>query len=275
MDSRKTKIVGLTLAFIFSALAATAIGFAQTTRTPRPQQGDFKVTYKVSMRSAGNEMPGSESTTMIKGARQRSEDHRVYGGDSVNNTQSDLKHTLQLNDKTQKYMVTPMEVSDSATTAPTPRPAPTTSTPTRRGGVITYITSSRDTGERKEMFGFTARHVKTATRMESSADACNPVKQRFEQDGWYIDLNVAFNCDLGRPMMGGNQPSSGGCQDRTQSRREGAGRTGFPLIETTTVYDQNDQPSFSMTKEVVDLSRQSLDAALFDVPTGYTEAHTW
>src|SRR3954464_1392602 len=127
MESRKIKIVGLTLAFTFSAVAATAIGFAQTTRTPRPQQSDFKVTYKVTMRSAGNEMPGSESTTMIKGARQRSEDHRVYGGDSVNITQCDLKRTLQLNDKTQKYMVTPMEVSDGAATAakPAPTPAPT------------------------------------------------------------------------------------------------------------------------------------------------------
>src|SRR5436189_3415332 len=66
-----------------------------------------------------------------------------------------------------------------------------------------------------------------------------------------------------------------GCQDRIQYRDEGAGRTGFPLIETTTVYDQNDQPSFSTTKEVVELSRQPLDAAMFDIPAGYTEAREW
>ena len=67
----------------------------------------------------------------------------------------------------------------------------------------------------------------------------------------------------------------GGCQDRIQYRNEGQSRTGFPLIETTTIYDENDQPSFTNTKEVVELSRQPLDAALFDIPSGYTEARNW
>jgi hypothetical protein len=227
------------------------------------------------MRSgAGEGMPASESTTMIKGTRERSEEHRGYF-ESVNITQCDLKRTVQINDKARKYLVTPMETAEDTT--PTARPAarPITSEPSRRGGVLTYITSSKDTGERKEMFGFTARHVITSTRIESSPDACSQLKQRYEQDGWYIDFNAGFSCELGRRSMGGGNPTAtGGCHDRIQFRREGTGRIGFPLIETMTIYDQNGQPSFSTTKEVVDLSRQPLDATLFDIPAGYTEARS-
>ena len=67
------------------------------------------------------------------------------------------------------------------------------------------------------------------------------------------------------------RPAATGCQDRFQIRRVGTGRTGFPLSETTIVYGQNGQEQFRSTKEVADLSRQPLDAALFDIPAGYTE----
>ncbi len=257
---------------IMAVLATVAIVMAQQNKPTHPQS-DLKVTYKVTMSSAGTSMPASESTTLIKGVRERSEDHTGYS-DSINITQCDLKRTLQINDKTRKYIATPMQ-DDTAASATTPAPKVAPASPSRRGGVITYIASSRDTGERKEMFGFTARHVKSSTRIESSADACNPMKQRFEQDGWYIDLSVGFSCELGRRSMGPPPMATGGCLDRTQFRREGAARTGFPLIETTTIYDQNDQPSFSTTREVTDLSRQPLEAALFDVPAGYTEAKDW
>jgi hypothetical protein len=38
------------------------------------------------------------------------------------------------------------------------------------------------------------------------------------------------------------------------------------------MYDANGQPNFTMTKEVTELSRQPIDAALFDIPAGYTQA---
>ncbi|MCU1266671.1 MAG: hypothetical protein JWM21_2989 [Acidobacteria bacterium] len=265
---------GVILICIAGVLAAASLVLAQQNRTPRPQS-DLKITYKVSMNSAGNSMPASESTSMIKGVRERTEDHRGYY-DSVSIMQCDLKRTIQLNDKTRKYIVNTMQDSEASSSPAAPATRPSSAGPSRRGGVVTYITSSRDTGERKEMFGFTARHVKTATRIESSPDACNPQKQRFEQDGWYIDLNFGLSCDLGHAqMVRPPQMPTGGCQDRTQFRREGTARTGFPLSETTTIYDQNDQPSFSSTKEVVELSRQPLDAALFDIPSGYSEAGNW
>src|SRR4029077_10759752 len=61
-------------------------------------------------------------------------------------------------------------------------------------------------------------------------------------------------------------------RDRYQFRRTGPSTLGFPLIETTTMYGEDGRAMFTSSKEVVDLSRQPLDAALFDVPAGYTQA---
>jgi hypothetical protein len=214
----------------------------------------------------------SESTTMIKGPRERSE-NSGYGNNTVNITQCDLKRTIQISDGARKYIITPIAVEDSASTGAA---APVTNVSpgeTRRGGMVTYVTNVVDTGERKEMFGFNARHVKSSMTIESSPDACNPFKQRSETDGWYIDLNVGMDCKLGRPPMMPNRAQAGTvCQDQMRFRHTGTGKVGYPLVETMTMYGPEGQVTFSTSKEVVELSRQPLDAALFDLPAGYTEA---
>jgi hypothetical protein len=240
--------------------------FAQT-RTRPTGGGDLKVTYRTTM-VAG---PTTESVTMIKGARERSENRMGHGYDQITVTQCDLKRTIQISDAVKKYVVSPMQTEEASTTPS--KPVPATSTPSRKGGVVNYVSSSIDTGERKEMNGFTARHVKTTMSMQSSPDACSPINQKMETDGWYIDLNIGFGCRLDRPPVAptGRMPQ-GGCQDQTRFRREGTGKTGFPLIETMRMFGPNGEVQFTTTKEVVELSRQPLDAALFDIPAGYTEA---
>jgi len=211
-----------------------------------------------------------ETTTMLKGARERSEMKMGYGMEIINVTQCDLKRTLQISDKQKKYVVTPMETVEA--TASTGTTARVTAEPTRRGGVITYNTSAVDTGERKEMFGFTARHVKTTMSIESSPDACSPMKMKTETDGWYIDFAFGLNCETGSSQMTSAPPQAqGGCRDRMRFNRQGAARTGYPLQETTTMYGPNGEVAFTSTKEVVELSREPLEAALFDVPAGYVE----
>lgn len=206
---------------------------------------------------------------MLKGARERSEIKTGYGMDIINITQCDLKRTVQVSDKTRKYVVTPMETGDSTGTSGTD--ARVTAEPSRRGGVITYNTTAVDTGERKDMFSFKARHVKTTMSIESSPDACSPMKQRMETDGWYIDFAFGLSCETGGSQMMGAPPAAGGCRDRVRFNRQGAARTGYPLMETTTMYGPNEEVTFTSTKEVVELSREPLDAALFDVPAGYVE----
>jgi hypothetical protein len=246
--------------------------FGQTRPAPNRPASDFKVRYKVTM-NAGGQAQSSESVTMIKGARERSESRMGYY-DNINITQCDLKRTIQINDKAKKYLITPMEVdTTTATTTPAPSAAPRPATPSRTGGTVTYVTTSVDTGERREMFGFTARHVKTSMTIQASPDACNPNSYRTEQDGWYIDLSVDFNCNPAGPHATTSRPPAvGGCRDQVKFRREGTGKVGYPLIETVTMYDASGRATFSTTKEVIELSRESLDIALFDIPAGYTQA---
>lgn len=228
-----------------------------------PARNDLKITYRTT--TSGNSM---ETTTMLKGTRERSEMKMGQGRDIINITQCDLRRTVQISDSARKYVVTPMDTADS--TAGSGGASGGASQPITRGGVITYTSSAVDTGERKEMFGFQARHVKTSLVMESSPDACSPVKQRMETDGWYIDLSFGLNCERGASEMGA-MPSTGGCRDRHSFSRKGAARTGYPLQETTTSYTADGSVAFTSTKEVVELSREPLDAALFDVPAGYVE----
>jgi hypothetical protein len=262
-------LYGFTTVFVL-CVSSVSLFFGQT-RT-RTSGNDFKVRYKTTLMSMGSSGHESESVTMIKGARERSETSN-YGSSMVNITQCDLKRSIQISDANRKYIINPMEAVNS-TSSTAPATTPTTSTDTRRGGVVYYKTSTIDTGERKEMFGFTARHIKSSTIIESSPDACNPVKQRSELDGWYIDLVVGLDCQYGRNQMTAMPPMKGRCTDQTRFQREGNGKLGFPLVETMKLYGENGQVMFSTTKEVVEISRDTLDTALFDIPAGYTEATT-
>ena len=253
---------------LFTVMLVSALAAQQPRNRPATSAApvnNLKIKYKTT--TAGQT---SESTTMIRGPRERSEMRMGYGMDIISITQCDLKRTIQLSDKTKKYVISPMEMDASSTTDTTPRPA-ATSSPTTRGGVITYVIKSTDTGERKEIFGFQARHILTTMTMESSPDACSQVNQKIETDGWYIDFNPAFTCDLGRQQMSQPPAASGGCQDRIRFRQEGTGRRGYPLNETMTMYGPDGTVMFTSNKEVIEISRDPLDAALFDVPAGYAE----
>ena len=226
---------------------------------------DLKIKYRTT--TSGQSM---ENTTMLKGVRERNEMKMGYGMDMISITQCDLKQTIQLSDKTKKYIITPMETVD-ATPGNAATPSRVPSEPSRRGGVITYNITTVDTGERQDMFGFKARHIKRTMSMESSPDACNPVNQKMEIDGWYIDLAFGLTCEVSGPAMTAGPTAAGGCRDRVRFNNQGAARPGYALKETTTMYGPNGQVQFTSTKEVIELSREPLDAALFEVPAGYVQ----
>jgi|SRR5215204_964853 len=270
------KVVLLVIIAIIAVVSTSA--FVTSQRTPASSQrtaasSDFKVRYKTTMAGGGGQGMSGESVTMIKGARERSENHTGMGYDTISITQCDLKRTILISDTARKYTITPME-SSSPAGSPTPSsPPPAVNTPTTQGGLVEYITSTIDTGERKEMFGFTARHVKGSTTINAAPDSCSPGKRRIERDGWYIDLNVGFTCDRNAPQaMPSARPQAGGCRDQVKMRSEGKGEFGYPLIETIRMSGDNGTVMFSQTREVIELSRATLDMALFDIPAGYTQA---
>jgi hypothetical protein len=108
--------------------------------------------------------------------------------------------------------------------------------------------------------------------MQSSPDACNPQQMKIETDGWYINLEYGLSCPANRPPQTGRSSAPGGCRDRYVYKTTGPSNLGYPLQETTTMYGANGAQMYTSTKEVIDLSRQTLEASLFDIPAGYTEA---
>lgn len=206
----------------------------------------------------------SEGTTYIKGKRMRAE-QKMGGMEVVTITQCDLKRSLRVMPQSQVYMI------DSWQTAPSVEPSTTKTQTKTKGGVVTSTVTLKDTGERKQMFGYTARRIITTIETDSSPDACNRSKSRMEIDGWYID-QILTGGDGGcyeqrqdyRPPV-----ISGGCQDRYLSKQIGTAKKGYPLSEKTTMFGESG--NFTMQTEVIEISNATLDQSLFDVPNGYRE----
>jgi hypothetical protein len=258
--------------FAFLLLALSVVGGVTSaqrrTEVDKPLAGDFKITFKQTV--SGQSM---QSTTMIKGQRERSETSVSTGAYTMNTisiTQCDMRRTIQINDRARKYLIAPMD--DGTSSGSTSTVAPRTGAPATRGGVVTMTVNTVDTGERKEVMGFTARHLKRTTIMESSADACTQQKMKIETDGWYINLEYGLSCPANRSSYSGGATSAGGCRDRYVYKTTGPANIGYPLQETTTMYGPDGSVTMTMTKEVIEISRQPLEAALFDIPAGYTQA---
>ncbi|MBZ5593612.1 MAG: DUF4412 domain-containing protein [Acidobacteriia bacterium] len=157
----------------------------------------------------------TETTAYAKGERLRYE----YGEGLTLVRQCDQKRVIQIDDKAKTYMSLPAQSDASGSQA-----------------------TVTDTGERKNMFGYPARHLKTV----ETADG-----KKTETDGWYIDLKEAAAC---------SQQDAGGAH------------RGFPLAYTMTTTGQDGKPASTFTMSVTSLTTAPLDAALFEVPAGYTDS---
>ncbi len=225
---------------------------------------DVKVKSRMTMSGQS-----TENTTYIKGKRSRTEQN-VGAGTLVTLTQCDMKRSVQLNPQTQVYIINSWE--NDTTTPTSTTVSGNTKTEVKKGGVITTTITTKDTGETRKMFGYTARHLIITTESEASADACTPMKKyKMVTDGWYIDAAFALDCDYGMRNGGYNTYNSGGCRDKYDVKQIGAAKRGYPVLEKMTMFDENDKETFTMTNEVLELAKATLDAALFDIPDGWRE----
>ena len=208
-----------------------------------------------------------ENSTYIKGKRQRSE---TNNGQMVMLQQCDLRRNIQIMPQVQAYIIQPYD-DPSTSKAGTTSGNKTQPGAVQKGGVVTSVVTTKDTGERKQMFGFTARRIITTMEMNSSPEACSQVKTKMEIDGWYIDAAFAFECDSQRTYTPYRPQASGGCQDRYETKQIGMAKKGFPVWEKTTMYGPDGAQSFSTTNEVLEFSHATLDQSLFEIPAGYRE----
>ena len=141
--------------------------------------------------------------------------------------------------------------------------------------------STLDTGDRKDFFGHTARHVIT-TRKQVPLEGSKANAQEMVTDGWYIDLDTSISCDQkhlpGKHthafLTAGNAPI-----EKIEFVDNGEPESGFPIEwkittkETITLSDgTKKEQSFVQEMCVTQLIEGPLDPALFTIPTGFRQA---
>ena len=259
---------------LFQGLTACALAIGMAL----PLSADIKIKTKTQTMGYA-----AENTVYIKGARERTELGAIMGMKTglITILQCDKDRSIQLNPANKTYMIIPLDVDEkpSATTAPGEKNGKSKpdqeETPVRHGGVVTMNMSSADTGERKKMFGYTARHVKSSMSMDASPDACAKADVKVENDGWYADISPSLVCRTRLRPSGpmGMSGERGGCQDTYRFHGSGFANTGYPLKQTSTI--QNGSGNFTTSVEVTELSTATIDPSLFEIPDGYTEARSY
>ena len=234
-------------------------------KKPAPSAPAAKPAPPQDLSVAARYVSGDKTTTssvQLHGARQRVS----YESTQASIQQCDNRQGLQLNLQTRVYLVMPYGNAEASTPA-----APSGK---QKGGTITYTTSIVDTGERKDMFGFTARHLKTSITKASSPDACDKRPEHVDIDGWYIDLPASLAC-VGAPAPEKEvriDPKDASCRDAVTYVRPPAANT-YPVAYTMVTASGNDAP-MTTTMEATEMKQTTLEPELFDVPADYVQVKT-
>jgi hypothetical protein len=219
--------------------------------------------FKKNISVVGNVVSSTE--TSIKGARERTVS-QTPAGSTVTIRQCDLKRTITINDQAQAYFIASDPQDDSALKAA----ALVTGMPDTDsgGGFVTESSTITDTGERKTIDGYSARHLKAKVSVQPSQNACSQQSQEYEVDGWYADIAKEISsCQQSLPPV----RLSAGCTDRVIHKHTGSAKLGYPLSQTITL-NNGDGNTMQVVVQAAVITKQDLGKELFDVPAGYREA---
>ncbi len=117
-------------------------------------------------------------------------------------------------------------------------------------------TTTVDTGERKQLFGHTARHI-IVTRKETPLEGSQREPQESVTDGWYIDLDVRISCD--RKYVG--EPVTGFPVEMKMTNR-----STFALADGTKKENTSTNES-----SITQLEEGPLAPAIFEIPAGFRQ----
>jgi hypothetical protein len=161
----------------------------------------------------------AEATISSNGKRMRYD----YGNGVVMLRYCDQQKMVQIDDKAKTFV--------TVSAAEASKPAE---------GAKTEVS---DTGERKELFGHQAKHLKIT-------EITTGKKERTETDGWYVDLATLGACFAG---------------DAVSADR------GYPASYTITAYGESGKPTSNVTMKITGMAEGPLSSSLFDVPEGYKD----
>jgi hypothetical protein len=119
-----------------------------------------------------------------------------------------------------------------------------------------------------------AKRMKMKIVVEASEGACNSMDMEMETDGWYVDLPGGQNCQSQATSSLTSEQSD--CVDEVRYKTEGVANTGYPVMATTLIKfnmggGNSSIPPSSSTQEVTEISTNTLDQSLFEIPAGYKE----
>jgi hypothetical protein len=143
-------------------------------------------------------------------------------------------------------------------------------------------TTTVDTGERKQLFGHTARHI-IVTRKETPLEGSQREPQESVTDGWYIDLDVRISCD--RKWRAGEHAylraglsGDGRAPDVPKFVDVGEPVTGFPVEmkmtnrSTFALADGTKKENTSTNESsIAQLEEGPLAPAIFEIPAGFRQ----
>jgi len=219
------------------------------------------------------------NTVYFKGAWQRTEWELQFPSASAAQrtvrhatiTRCDDRRTLELNQEARLYAWSPLDFVGRnvywVRSRWWQRPEPPAA-----GADVKVTIDTVDTGERRQVGSYSARHVIRTITTDPSAGA-NTRPSKSVEDGWHIDLPPAgcWNAGDTHAFLTGSVVHPGGVPDRMNVEFLGAGRRGFP-IEETTRHRSEHEPPLTTRVTLIEFSEAALDTSLFDVPAGYRPA---
>ncbi len=238
---------------------------------------DFKLRQQVTM-GTGSDSFTQERAIWVKGTRERTENRFISEDERMSQMmpqiaevrQCDLRQTLRINDRSKRYLIEPFYETDDK---PLPSVPPSTKTETIKGGTINWTYTLTDTGERRQMFGLTARRLIVKQITESSKDSCQgESKMNMTEDGWFVYLipeNARCMIDLPR----GEGRETNQCRDKLITKG-GFQYPGMMLEGTTKMVDVLKKDEFTTSVKTLELSKATLEMALFEIPVGYSEVNS-
>jgi hypothetical protein len=240
------------------------------------------VGLKITIRDSISGRQTMQETQYVQGDRRRDE-HRFASGYNASPplasiTRCDMGQNFVLNIEDKQYASTPipkiLSPTEMRAIAAKRSVSATPSTPT----ILIEITTV-DTGERKKLFGYEARHVITSEK-HTHLNGAKEVEQEDVRDGWFADLPTSLSC---YPRSRGavafatlrsiNDPV-----EVSSLKLVGTPDAGFALSMMTTSHStyrlpdgSNGQTTSISRREVTELFSGPLDPQLFEVPSGFTK----
>jgi Domain of unknown function (DUF4412) len=201
-----------------------------------------------------------QTTVYLRGPMERTETTLAPGMKIVTIKQCDRERMIQINDRTKSYLITLL--GDDA---------PVTKTGEASAETITFTQNVQDTGERKQLFGYTARRIKSEMTSDAGANSCVG-DMKVSSDGWYVDLPNT-SCKPNPDSNLRTQGAAQACGANFRYKITGSAKLGYPVMLESAI--QSKGHTTQVRQETTKVEATDLNVALFQVPQDYREVKTY